>query len=92
MPLALAAMAILALVTLGYAGVCAASPFGTCRRCNGLGFALTTDRRGKPCRPCRGHGKRIRVGRWLYNRTTRLHHEGTHAPAPAHSKEARPWP
>ncbi|MCZ7415669.1 hypothetical protein [Streptomyces sp. WMMC897] len=95
MPPALAAIAILTIVTLGYASLCAASPFGDCRRCNGLGFALTTDRRGKPkrgkrCRRCKGHGKRIRTGRWLYNWLTRLHHDATHTPAPTH-KEARPW-
>ena len=48
------------------------SPFGDCRKCRGLGFAMKTDRkgrlkRGKTCRRCKGHGKRIRVGRHLYN-------------------------
>ncbi|MDN3284277.1 hypothetical protein QWL27_00490 [Streptomyces thermocarboxydus] len=78
----LLAIALLLFVTLGYASVCAASPFGTCRKCNGFGFAMTTDRKGKPkrgknCRRCKGHGKRIRVGRWLYNRAARTYRAGT---------------
>lgn len=76
------AIACLLLITLGYASVCAASPFGTCRKCNGFGFAVTTDRKGRPkrgkdCRRCKGHGKRIRAGRWLYNRAARIHRDGT---------------
>ncbi|WP_301124745.1 hypothetical protein [Streptomyces cacaoi] len=80
---ALAAIPGLLFVTLCYVALCAVSPFGNCRKCNGLGFQLKTNRRGKPmrgkhCRRCDGHGKRIRVGRWLYNRASRLHHDGTH--------------
>ncbi|GAA2466531.1 hypothetical protein [Streptomyces macrosporus] len=83
MPPALLAIACLLVVTLGYVSVCAASPFGTCRRCNGFGYALTTDRKGRPkrgkdCRRCRGCGKRIRVGRWLFNRAARLYRDGSH--------------
>ncbi|MER6289140.1 hypothetical protein [Streptomyces sviceus] len=78
----LLAIACLLFVTFGYASVCAASPFGDCRKCNGFGFAMTTDRKGKPkrgktCRRCKGHGKRIRVGRWLYNRAARTYRAGT---------------
>lgn len=78
----LLAIACLALVTLCYASLCAASPFGTCRKCDGLGFALKHDRKGKPkrgkhCRRCKGHGIRIRAGRWLYNRAARIHRDGT---------------
>ncbi|MCZ7415307.1 hypothetical protein [Streptomyces sp. WMMC897] len=95
MPPALAAIAILLFVTLGYAALCAASPFGQCRTCSGLGFALTHTRRGRPkrgktCRRCKGHGHRLRAGRWLYNRTTRLHHDGAHTPART-PKENHPW-
>jgi hypothetical protein len=79
---ALAAIAALLFLTLGYVAVCAGSPFGACRRCNGLGFALKNDRRGKPkrgktCRRCKGKGRRIRVGRWIYNRAAALHRDGT---------------
>ncbi len=78
----LLAIALLLFVTFGYALVCAASPFGPCRKCNGFGFAMTTDRKGRPkrgktCRRCKGHGKRIRVGRWLYNRAARTYRAGT---------------
>jgi hypothetical protein len=78
----LLAITFLLFVTFSYVSVCAASPFGTCRKCNGLGFHITTDRKGRPkrgktCRHCKGHGKRIRVGRWLYNRWARIHRAGT---------------
>lgn len=77
---ALAAIPGLIFITLCYAALCAASPFGRCRKCAGLGFALHTDRRGKPkrgktCRRCKGHGRRIRTGRWLYNRAAALHRD-----------------
>ncbi|MEU8730781.1 hypothetical protein AB0C68_15595 [Streptomyces tendae] len=87
MTLALLAIACLILVTLSYAGLCAASPFGDCRRCHGMGHELTTDRKGKPkrgkdCRRCKATGKRIRVGRWLYNRWARIYRAGTDTPRP----------
>lgn len=77
-----AAIACLVVVTLGYATVCAASPFGRCRRCNGFGFQVRTDRkgrthRGKDCRRCHGHGARIRLGRHLFNLATALYRDGT---------------
>ncbi|WP_326759318.1 hypothetical protein OHB35_16995 [Streptomyces phaeochromogenes] len=77
------AIAFLLLVTLCYVSVCVASPFGACRKCNGFGFAVITDRKGRPkrgknCRRCKGRGKRIRVGRWLYNRAAHTYRQGTH--------------
>ncbi|MEU8750757.1 hypothetical protein AB0C88_09755 [Streptomyces chartreusis] len=77
------AIACLFVVTLGYGALCAGSPFGTCRKCNGFGFAMDTDRKGRPkrgksCRRCRATGKRIRAGRWLFNRAQRIYREGTH--------------
>ncbi|MGW3147267.1 hypothetical protein ACWDG1_21810 [Streptomyces sp. NPDC001177] len=77
------AVACLLVVTLSYAGMCVASPFGTCRKCNGFGFAMDTDRkggpkRGKSCRHCKATGKRIRAGRWLFNRAQQIYREGTH--------------
>ncbi|WP_026004325.1 hypothetical protein [Streptomyces sp. AA1529] len=77
-----AAIPGLLFLTLCYAVLCAVSPFGNCRKCRGFGFQLTTDRRGrlkrgKHCRRCDGHGKRIRTGRWLYNRAARLRQNGT---------------
>ncbi|MGW0553763.1 hypothetical protein ACWDZ6_06105 [Streptomyces sp. NPDC002926] len=82
MPPALLAIACLLAITLGYCGLCAASPFGPCRKCRGWGFDMKTDRkgrlkRGKDCRRCHATGKRIRVGRHLYNAAARLHRDGT---------------
>ena len=78
----LAAIACLLIITLGYTLLCAASPFGRCRKCNGLGFALKTDRkgrqrRGKDCRRCKTTGYRIRFGWHLYNLAAAAHREGT---------------
>ncbi|MFB7967729.1 hypothetical protein [Streptomyces rubiginosohelvolus] len=78
----LLASTLLTFITLSYASLCAASPFGNCRRCRGWGFAMKTDRkgrakRGKDCRRCKATGKRIRIGRHLYNVAARLHRDGT---------------
>ncbi|MFF7802075.1 hypothetical protein [Streptomyces olivaceus] len=83
---ALLAITLILGVTLCYASVCAASPFGNCRKCRGWGFAMKTNRkgrmkRGKDCRRCKATGKRIRVGRWLYNRCARIYRAGTDTPA-----------
>ncbi|OEV04011.1 hypothetical protein AN219_37595 [Streptomyces nanshensis] len=72
-------------ITLCYAVLCAVSPFGNCRKCGGLGFQLRTTRRGRPkrgkhCRRCHGHGRRIRIGRWIFNRAARLYREGNPRP------------
>ncbi|KAK1180862.1 hypothetical protein B7755_023580 [Streptomyces sp. NBS 14/10] len=74
--------AFLLVVTLGYSIKCWLSPFGNCRKCDGMGHDLKTDRkgrlkRGKDCRRCQATGKRIRVGRWIYNRATRTYRAGT---------------
>ncbi|MGP8300182.1 hypothetical protein ACTPOK_20075 [Streptomyces inhibens] len=69
-------------ITLCYVAVCAASPFGTCRRCKGWGSKVYVGRftgqfkRGRECRRCGGYGRRIRIGRRLYNFASRLHREG----------------
>lgn len=77
-----AAIPLVVLATLCYAALCAVSPLGCCRKCHGFGFKVKQDRRGRitrgrNCRRCRGHGQRVRIGRRLYNATTRLHREGT---------------
>ncbi|WP_433572837.1 hypothetical protein [Streptomyces sp. CA-251247] len=82
MPPALLAITLLLVVTLCYVAVCAGSPFGDCRKCHGFGFATTTDRKGRPkrgktCRRCKGHGKRIRIGRHLFNVAARTYRAGT---------------
>ncbi|MFE9256238.1 hypothetical protein [Streptomyces sp. NPDC006879] len=80
----LIASALTLLATGAYAVLCAASPFGTCRKCDGIGAHLKTNRAGrlkkaKPCRRCRcrGHGKRLRIGRRLLNHSRAIHHAGT---------------
>ncbi|KOT92087.1 hypothetical protein ADK70_16510 [Streptomyces rimosus subsp. pseudoverticillatus] len=82
MSLPLLASVCLLAVTLGYIVKCWLSPFGNCRKCNGMGYELKTDRkgrlkRGKDCRRCHTTGKRIRVGRWIYNRAARTYRAGT---------------
>ncbi|GGL05340.1 hypothetical protein [Mangrovihabitans endophyticus] len=67
------------LVTLGYAAVCTASPFGRCRRCRGLGRTVSrSGRRVLLCRHCDGAGIRIRTGRHLFHLAARIHRDGTH--------------
>lgn len=83
-PILLASTCLL-IVTLCYASLCAASPFGDCRKCKGFGYALKKNRRGQPkpgktCRRCRGERKRIRVGRHLFNVWLRLYRDGTDTP------------
>lgn len=83
MPSPLSAVLLLILLTLCYAALCAANPFGTCRRCEGWGHKIrrTHDgrlKRGRTCRRCRGYGRRLRVGRRLYNIAARLRNDGTH--------------
>ena len=78
----LAASLLILIVTLGYAAVCAVSPFGNCRKCRGWGFQMKTDRkgrakRGKDCRRCQATGKRIRTGRHLYHLWRRTYDRGT---------------
>ncbi|MCX4824395.1 hypothetical protein OG883_31980 [Streptomyces sp. NBC_01142] len=70
-------------LTLCYGALCAASPFGTCRKCKGWGSKARVGRftghlkRGRECRRCSGYGRRIRLGRRIYNIASRLHGEGT---------------
>ena len=71
---ALIATALIAAAVYGL--LCACSPFADCHHCRGLGFRLTTDRKGRPkrgktCRRCNGSGLRIRTGRRLFNATRR---------------------
>ena len=66
---------LLLLLTLGYAAVCAASPFGPCRRCEGTGRLGARIRRA--CPRCDATGLRIRAGRHLWNEINRIHREGS---------------
>ncbi|MFK0104759.1 hypothetical protein [Streptomyces sp. NPDC091217] len=82
MSLPLLAITCLMLVTFGYSFKCWLSPFGDCRKCHGMGHGFKTDRkgrtkRGRDCRRCQATGKRIRAGRWIYNRAARTYRAGT---------------
>jgi len=74
--LALLLVAAIAVATLGYALVCALSPWGRCRRCNGHGRRRTFGRSGG-CHRCDGTGLRLRHGRRLYYRAQRARREAT---------------
>ncbi|MDT0303990.1 hypothetical protein [Streptomonospora wellingtoniae] len=71
-PLALLLALSLIVVTLGYAGMCAASPFGPCRRCVG---ARPTSRR--LCHRCHGTGLQSRMGWRLVTYLQRLNRDST---------------
>ncbi|MFL4905590.1 hypothetical protein ACJ6WF_21070 [Streptomyces sp. MMS24-I2-30] len=70
-------------ITLCYTVVCAASPFGSCRKCKGWGSKVSVSRftghrkRGRSCRRCGGYGYRLRMGRRAYNAFSHLRREGT---------------
>jgi hypothetical protein len=67
------------LLTAGYAAwyliLCVAAPFGRCRHCDGRRNRL--DRRHRDCRWCDGTGRRVRIGRRLYNYLRAEHERGT---------------
>ncbi|MFI0964632.1 hypothetical protein ACH4S8_25025 [Streptomyces sp. NPDC021080] len=60
----------------GYAVLCAARPFASCRRCRGAG---EVERFGKPrmCPRCHGKRLRLRVGRRAHNAWRRTQQAGT---------------
>lgn len=65
-----------AVVTLGYAGLCAAQPFARCERCQATGWQTTKVlRRRKDCRRCKTTGYRARRGVRAYNHLRRLHRD-----------------
>ena len=76
-PLLTLASTALLVVTLSYAVLCAASPFGFCRRCCGYGRRVTPRGRRRPCHRCQTTGLRIRTGRHLYNLARRTYDAGT---------------
>lgn len=82
MPAWLSYLPGLLFVTLCYVALCAASPFGACRKCKGWGSKVSVSRSGRPkrgrsCRRCAGYGYRLRIGRRIYNAFSRLRREGT---------------
>ncbi len=67
-------MTLIVLASLGvlcytawYSALCTASPFGKCFRCEGIGKYCTEDLPVfRPCPRCHGTGRRVRVGRRVY--------------------------
>ena len=65
-------------VTLGYAAACSVKPFTTCKKCTGSGRRRTRiAHRWRACRPCKGSGLRLRIGRRIYNLLAHLYREGS---------------
>lgn len=70
----------------GYAVLCAAQPFASCRKCAGTG-QIERFRKARTCPRCRGDRYRLRLGRGLHNRWRRTYEDGTRkqpARAPRH--------
>ena len=69
----LTAIAIALLPVLAYVGSCIARPFRDCWLCAGRGHHRSDSNRklSRPCRWCKATGKRLRIGRRLWNRATR---------------------
>lgn len=70
---ALVLAAIALVVALVYAVSCAWWPFRDCMVCDGRGAHRPSGNRriSRPCRWCRGAGKRLRLGRRAWNRLQR---------------------
>ena len=66
------AATIASLIALGYATfyliMCAAFPFGNCRRCHGTGklYSRIFSKAFRLCPRCEGTGRRVRIGRRVY--------------------------
>ena len=60
-------------VTLGYTVACWIWPFKSCPRCSGTGKKRSPSGRAfRLCRRCEGTGRRLRAGRWIYNRLSNV--------------------
>jgi hypothetical protein len=66
------ALVLASLALLGYAAfyliMCAAFPFGNCRRCKGTGklYSRIFSKAFRLCPRCEGTGRRVRIGRRVY--------------------------
>ncbi|WP_213456670.1 hypothetical protein [Rhizomonospora bruguierae] len=71
------------LATAGYAAwylfLCAAFPFGHCRRCHGDGrlYSPVSRRIFRLCPRCDGTGRRVRIGRRVYEYLRSEHAKGS---------------
>jgi hypothetical protein len=71
------AAAMLALAAL-YAFECWVWPFAKCSRCSGTGQRDSPDgQHWGDCRRCKGRGRRIRAGRWVFNYFAKRRREAT---------------
>lgn len=62
----------IAAVIIWYAGSCWLWPYAHCRICAGTGRHERSDGKvHRPCWWCRGSGRRLRIGRRIYNRYAR---------------------
>jgi hypothetical protein len=60
---------------IAYAGLCWLLPFSRCHACHATGTRRRLlSRRLRPCRCCRGTGRRLRYGRRATNYAVRIHH------------------
>jgi hypothetical protein len=67
-----------------YALACWVIPFGRCHACKATGTRTTwITRRLRPCRRCKGSGRKLRYGRRAYNH---LHHINRDAATAARSR------
>ena len=56
----------------GYAVLCAIYPFTAHGRCNGTGkLRSPSGKAWRTCRGCKGSGRKLRIGRRLFDATTR---------------------
>jgi hypothetical protein len=58
-----------------YTLACAAAPFGRCRACRGTGRHRGDRLTHAYCQRCQATGRRLRIGRRLYNHLRAEHHD-----------------
>ena len=74
---ALIGLFILATLGGGYVLACIGWPYRSCRRCHGAGHTRAPLGRGlRLCARCGATGRRLRLGRRLWNRYQRLRRDG----------------
>ena len=67
-----AAALIAVVLAAGYALACAIYPFTAHGRCNGTGkLRSPSGKAWRTCRGCKGSGRKLRIGRRLFDATTR---------------------
>jgi hypothetical protein len=81
LPLDLDQLTIVALILLtlggGYVLACIGWPYAHCRRCHGAGHTRAPLGRGlRLCARCGATGRRLRLGRRIWNRYQRLRRDG----------------